>query len=386
MPAHFDFATAGRIVFGAGVLQQLKDILPALGHNILLVTGSGGANPERLHTLLRELGVNWLPVQVIGEPDLRFLYAALEQARAAQPDVVVAFGGGSALDTGKALAALFPNPGDPLDYLEVVGNNQPLRTPALPVVAIPTTAGTGSEVTRNAVLAVPQQKVKVSLRSPWMLPRVAIIDPELTYSLPPEITASTGMDALTQVLEPFVSIRANAITDVFCRDGLLRAGRSLRAAFEDGHNPAAREDMALASLFGGLALANAGLGAVHGFASPLCGMYPAPHGAVCAALLAETTRINIRALEQREPASPALDRYSEAARILTGRPVAARKDLVTFLAELTAALRIPPLGDWGVHAADVPAVVEKAALASSIKANSIRLTPEELAEILETCI
>lgn len=386
MPAQFDFATAGRIIFGAGALQQVKDILPGLGQKALLVTGSGGANPERLEDMLRATGLHWTKVQVTGEPDVDFLRDALDAARVAGADVVVAFGGGSVLDTGKALAALLTNPGDPLEYLEVVGRNQPLRQPGLPVVAIPTTAGTGSEVTRNAVLAVLEQKVKVSLRSPWMLPRVAVVDPELTYSLPPEITASTGMDALTQVLEPFVSARANVLTDLFCRDGLLRAGRSLRAAFDDGYDPAAREDMALASLFGGLALANAGLGAVHGFASPLCGMFPAPHGAVCAALLAAATRANIHALEQRQPTALSLERYTEAARILTGHPAAARRDLPAFLTDLTTALRIPPLRTWGVQSADIPAVVEKAAVASSMKANPIRLEFEEMAEILAACI
>ena len=190
--------------------------------------------------------------------------------------MVIGFGGGSAIDAAKAIATLVANGGDPLDYMEGIGAGKPLTQPALPIIAIPTTAGTGAEVTRNAVVASPEHRVKASLRSPFMLPRLALVDPELTYSLPPEVTAGTGLDALTQLIEPFTSHRANPMTDAFCREGLARAARSLRRAYEHGADTAAREDMALASLFGGLALANAGLGAAHGFAAPICGMFPAP--------------------------------------------------------------------------------------------------------------
>ena len=209
----------------------------------------------------------------------------VELARREQCDLVIAFGGGSAIDAGKAIAALLANGGELTDYLEVIGKGQPLRHPSVPFIAVPTTAGTGSEVTRNAVLASAEHQVKVSMRSPLMLPRLAVVDPELTLELPPAVTASTGLDALTQLIEPYVSIRANPLTDGFCLEGLRRVSRSLRRAYHAGRDITAREDMSLASLLGGLALANAGLGVVHGFAAPVGGMFHAPHGAICAALL-----------------------------------------------------------------------------------------------------
>ncbi|HEY9089170.1 MAG TPA: iron-containing alcohol dehydrogenase [Anaerolineaceae bacterium] len=385
MPVKFDFATAGRIIFRAGAVQELRMILPGLGRQPALLTGAGGANQEIVRQMLAELDLGCTQISVEGEPTVAFIQSAVAQAREAGCDCVVAFGGGSVVDSGKALAALLVNGGDVLDYLEVVGKNQPLKKPGLPVVAVPTTAGTGSEVTRNAVLAVPEHRMKVSLRSAWMLPSVALVDPELTYSLPPGVTASTGMDALVQVLEPFVSVRANALTDLFCREGMTRAANSLLRAYADGADMRAREDMAFASLMGGLALANAGLGAVHGFAAPLGAMFTAPHGAVCAALLAVTTEVNLRALRKREPENAALPRYQEAAQILVG-PSASRDDLPRRLAEMSAALAIPGLGAWGMRRADIPEAAERAAAASSMKANSIPLLREELVEILERCL
>ena len=213
---------------------------------------------------------------------------------------------------------MLANDGELLDYVEIIRRGQPLTKPSAPFIAIPTTAGTGSEVTRNAVLASPGHKVKVSLRSPLMHARVAVVDPELTYDLPPALTASTGMDALTQLIEPFVCNRANPLTDGLCVEGLRRAARSLRIAFSNGKDKDAREDMAVAGLFGGLALSNAGLGAVHGFAGPIGGSFPAPHGAICAALLPHVMAMNLRALRQRDPHGAALYRYEEAARWLAG--------------------------------------------------------------------
>ena len=224
-------------------------------------------------------------------------------------------GGGSAIDAGKALAAMLTNPGEPLDYLEVVGRGQPLRQPSAPFIAVPTTAGTGSEVTRNAVLAAPERGVKASLRSPYLLPRLAVVDPELTLDLPPALTASTGLDALTQLIEPYVSVRANPMTDLYAVEGLRRAAEALPRAWANGDDREARRGMCWASLLGGLSLANAGLGAVHGFAAPVGGMFPAPHGAVCAALLAPAMEINVEALRRRAPESRALGRYDEVARL-----------------------------------------------------------------------
>ena len=296
--------------------------------------------------------------------------------------MVIAFGGGSALDTGKAIAALLTNGGNPLDYLEVIGKGKQLTRQSAPYFAIPTTAGTGAEVTRNAVLGSPEHKVKVSLRSPYMLPRLALVDPELTYGLPPDITAATGLDALTQVLEPFVSKRANPATDALCREGMRRAARSLRTAHAHGDDVAAREDMAVTSLFGGLALANAGLGAVHGFAGPFGGMFPAPHGAVCASLLPHVMAVNVSAIKLRSSASSVLGRYDDVARILTGDQHATAEDGVAWVQELCEELHVPALGSYGFGDDDADGLIEKAAKASSMKGNPVELTPDEMSEIL----
>ena len=319
---------------------------------------------------------------VYGEPDIEIIDAGSALAREERCDCLVAIGGGAVLDAGKAIAVMATSPGELLDYLEVVGGNQPVIKQPLPVVAIPTTAGTGSEVTRNSVIISRPDRVKVSLRSVMMLPAVALVDPELTYGLPPAVTAATGLDALAQVVEPFVCTKANPLTDGVCREGMQRVARSLRRVFTDGHDAAAREDMAVTSLFGGLALANAGLGAVHGLAGPLGGMIDAPHGAVCAALLPHVVAVNLRALREPGPGSDALDRYQEVAWLLTGRSGAAADEAVEWLTQLTADLGIPGLGSYGFGPGDVAELVDKAMRASSMKANPVELTPEELSQIV----
>jgi alcohol dehydrogenase class IV len=381
-PARWEFATAGRILFGRGVARDAPAMVAAFGRRVLVVSGATAARAEWLVDGLTAVGSSPTLVCASGEPDVRFAADCAAFAARKAFDAVVALGGGSAIDAGKAIAALATNAGDVFDYLEVVGRGRPLTAPPLPFVAIPTTAGTGSEVTRNAVLAVPGQRVKVSLRSPLMLPRVAVVDPELTYSVPPDVTAFTGLDALTQNIEPFLSPRATSLTDGFCLEGIRRAGRSLAAAVHDGHDADAREDMAVASLCGGLALANAGLGAVHGLAGPLGGTFAAPHGAVCAALVAPVLATNVEALAARDPRNPALTRADEVARRLTGSRTAVARDGVEWLAALTAELRIPRLSAWGVGPADIAAVVDQAARSSSMKANPIALTTEELASLV----
>jgi alcohol dehydrogenase class IV len=375
----FEFATAARILFGEGTLRQVPAAAASFGRRALLVTGASPDRAAAFQSALEAARVSTVPFSVPGEPTLDLIRSAPRDC-----DFVVAFGGGSVLDAAKAIAALLTNPGDPLDYLEVIGLGHPLRAPAAPCIAIPTTAGTGSEVTRNAVLASPEHRVKASLRSPSMLPRLAVVDPELTYHLPPAITASTGLDALTQLIEPYVSVRANPLTDQFCVEGMRRAAAALPRAWENGGDRAARCDMAWASLLGGMALANAGLGAVHGFAAPLGGMFPAPHGAVCAALLPHVMAVNIRALRARAPGQ--LQRYDEVARLISGRPQATAPDGVTWIANLCQKLEIPPLRTWGVAPGDLPVLVEKAAQASSMKANPIVLTGEELREIISRAL
>jgi len=323
---------------------------------------------------------------VSGEPEISTVEAGVAFAQKENCDFVVSIGGGSVIDAGKAIAAMMTNDGELLDYLEIIGRGKSLAKPGAPFIALPTTAGTGTEVTRNAVLSSPEHRVKVSLRSPLMLARVAVIDPELTCDLPPALTASTGLDALTQLIEPFVCRRANPMTDGFCTEGIHRAARSLREAVLNGQNKTAREDMALASLFGGLALANAGLGAVHGFAGPIGGMFPAPHGAVCAALLPHVMAANLRALREREPDNFALRRYYHVAQLLTGNQQAAADAGVDWVEKLVAELPISKLGAYGVREEHVAEIVSKAANASSMKANPIALTPDELAQTLRLAL
>ena len=378
----FEFATAGRILFGPGTLRELGTIAGELGKFALVVCGSNSTRTQPLFSAMEAANLKNWSFATRGEPTIEHIKKGVNLARESGCNVVIGFGGGSVIDSAKAIAGLVTNAGDILDYLEVIGKGKPLIAPALPCIAIPTTAGTGAEVTRNAVLAAPEHRVKVSLRSPFLLPRVAIVDPELTSELPAEVTAFTGLDALTQLIEPYVSIRANPMTDAFCVEGMSRAARSLRRAFEHGHDPAAREDMALASMLGGLALANSGLGAVHGFAGPIGGMFPAPHGAICAALLSRVMEINIRALRERMPDGEALRRYDRVATILTGNKEAGARDTINWVTELCRALRVPGLRAYGVTESDCGTLVEKAAEASSMKANPIVLTNEELTEAL----
>ena len=382
----FEFATATRIVFGPDTLAEVGALARDFGRRALVVTGRDPRRAQRLLDLLAAEKISATTLAIAGEPTTDDIARGLAEARAAGCDFVVGFGGGSVLDSAKAIAALLTNGGELFDYLEVIGRARPLARAAAPCVAIPTTAGTGAEVTRNAVLASPAHRLKVSLRSPHLLPRVALVDPELTYDLTPALTATTGLDALTQLIEPYVSSRANPLTDALCADGLRRAARSLRRAVENGRDPAAREDLALASLLGGLALANAGLGAVHGFASPIGGMFPAPHGAVCAALLPHVIEANLRAFRARAPNHDALRRYDEVARLLTGEPHATADDAVRWARKLVADLRIPTLASYGLARTDFPTLVSAAAKASSMKANPIALTPDELAGILDRAL
>jgi alcohol dehydrogenase class IV len=378
----FEFATAARIIFGAGTLRGIGPPAAEMGSRALVVTGRTPERAQPLLDLLAAQEIEAVTFSVAGEPTTEVVRLGTQRAQDTECDLVIGFGGGSALDTGKAIAALLTNGGDPDDYLEVVGRGQPITRTSAPYIAIPTTAGTGAEVTRNAVLLWPEHRVKVSLRSPLMLPRLALVDPDLTHSMSPEVTASTGLDALTQVMEPYVSNRANPLTDALCREGMRRAARSLRKAYKHGDDAAAREDMALTSLFGGLALANAGLGAVHGFAGPIGGMFPGPHGAVCACLLPHVMAINVRALRERAPESEALRRYDEIARIMTGNERATADNGVAWVEELCRALQVSSLASYGETEDDFPMLIEKASVASSMKGNPIALTPDEMREIL----
>ena len=381
MSVRFEFATSARILFGSGLISQAGQAAQTLGRNALVVTGR---HPDRAHPLLSSLAAAEVVHHVFpidGEPDLGTVDAGGRVARERGCDLVIGYGGGSAIDAAKGMAAMATNEGNIYDHLEVIGKGLPLSHPPLPCLAVPTTAGAGAEVTRNAVLRSREFRVKVSLRSPLLLPRVALVDPKLTHSLPPDITASTGLDALTQLIEPFLSKGANPLVDGICREGLACVARSLRRAFAAGDCGPARQDMALASLFGGLALANAGLGAVHGFAAPLGGMFDAPHGAVCAVLLPHVMECNLRALRERQPDHPALPRFDEIGQILTGSVGARAEEGIAWIQETCALLQVPGISAWGVKPEDLPTLVEKATAANSMKANPVALTLEELASI-----
>jgi alcohol dehydrogenase class IV len=382
----FDFATAGRILFGCGSSEQLPTLAQGLGSMALLVLGRSRRRGEVLTARLATAGVRSLIFTVDGEPTTHLVDEAAALARTRACDLVIAVGGGSVIDTGKAVAAMLTHPGAVLDYLELVGGGKPLVRHCVPCIAVPTTAGTGTEVTRNAVLGVPEHQVKASLRSHHLLPRLAVIDPELCCSLPPEVTAYTGMDALTQLIEPFVSTAANPLTDGVCREGLLLAGRSLAAAFHDGSDLAARQDMCAAALFSGMALANAKLGAVHGLAGVLGGATGHPHGAICARLLPFVMEANIQALQDGRDGAATLPRYAEVARILTGNPSARSQDGVEWVQSLCTELKIPPLRDAGLTVAECSRIIPTAQRASSMQGNPVRLSDEELLGILENAI
>jgi alcohol dehydrogenase class IV len=308
---------------------------------------------------------------------------AAELARRQGCDLVIAVGGGSVLDAGKAVAAMLTHPGTVLDYLEIVGRGNALVRPAVPLLAVPTTAGTGSEVTRNAVLDVPEQHLKASLRSHYLLPRVAIIDPELTRSLPQTVTAFTGMDALTQLIEAFVGRGANPLTDGICRGGLPLAARSLARAYHEGSDLEARQDMCAAALLSGMALANAKLGAVHGLAGVLGGTTGHPHGAICARLLPLVMDANIRALRSGPGGAAFLARFDEVARIVTGNPAADASAGVAWVRALSAELKIPPLPGADLTDEQVAAIIPVAQRASSMQGNPVKLPDAELLAILK---
>jgi alcohol dehydrogenase class IV len=376
--AGFEFATAGRIVAGHGRAAELPGVLAGLGSRVLVCTG---ANPARHASLLADLGMPAVVFGVTGEPTAELARSGVAAAREHGADVVAAIGGGSVIDLGKAVAMLLANGGDPLDYLEVVGAGQPITRPAAPCVAVPTTAGTGAEVTANAVLAVPEHRLKASLRSPLMIPRVALVDPQLAVSCPPPVTAASGLDALTQCLEPFVSVRATPLTDGLAREGLRRAAAGLRAAHADGGDLAARTDMAICALLGGMALANAKLGAVHGLAGVIGGTADVPHGMACAALLAPVIRANVGALRSAAPGSPTLDRYAEAARLLTGQPGASVEDGLAWIGETLARLGVPGLAAFGLGAEQAEAVAAAALASSSMRGNPVPLSQDQLAAV-----
>ncbi|PSH04907.1 MAG: alcohol dehydrogenase [Acidobacteria bacterium] len=380
----FEFATTQQIIFGRGKITELPKLAARHGlRRCFVVTGKSVSRVQPVIDLLTKAGTEAISFIVPSEPSVSLLREAVSKATAANCDGVVAIGGGSVIDTGKAVASLLRNTGDLLDYLEVIGKGQPMQNASAPCIAVPTTSGTGAEVTRNSVIFSPEHAVKVSLRSVTMLPVAAIVDPDLTRNLPPSPTAWCGMDALTQLIEPYTSLRANPLTDALCLQAIPLAARSLPRAFRYGDDMEARTEMSLASLFGGMALANSGLGVVHGFAGPLGGMFDAPHGAICAAILGNGLAANISHLKrtQNQDSARVLDRYRTVARCLTGNPSAEPEDAVAFARNLSHELRIPPLASFGMGPGDADEAVRKASASSSMKANPVTLSTEELKEV-----
>lgn len=379
----FEFSTAARIIFGSGRLCEVGPVAKHMGDFALVVTGKTTSRAAPLLEKLKKEGIDYVCFFARGEPSIKDIRKGTEYARQKHCNLIIGFGGGSAIDTAKAIAAMLGNGGDPLDYAEVIGHGRPIIRPSLPWIAIPTTAGSGAEVTSNAVISSPDHLVKVSLRSPFMLARTVIVDPELTYTLPPHLTASTGLDALTQLIEPYVSIHSNPFTDSLCREGISRAAGSLAQAYKHGNDKEAREDMSLASLFGGLALSNSKLGAVHGIAGPMGGMIEAPHGSICAGLLPHVMEVNIKALKERLPESKAIKRYDVIAQMLTRNTGARASDAVAWIKDLCKKLNVSPLSDYGLTSEIFPKLVQKASKASSMQGNPIKLTSEEIGGILE---
>src|SRR5215217_695886 len=378
----FDLTLPGEIRFGAGRVSEVPGALADLGaKRVMVITGRTTSRADGIRAALNAADMSSVVFGVTSEPSIERVRAAVDLVLESGCDAVLGFGGGSPLDVAKAVAVLATSGTDPLEHLEVIGAGRPIERPGLPCIAVPTTAGTGSEVTRNSVLS--GSGVKASLRSPLLLPKVALVDPDLLVGVPKPTIAASGMDALSQLIEPLLSQRANPFTDALAREGIRRSARSLRRAYEDGmEDPGVREDLAIVSLFSGMCLANSGLGAVHGLAAATGARLSAPHGAVCAAALAPTVAVNLRALRDRAPNHPALPRFAELATLLTGRSDARPEDGIAWLQELTEQLAIPSLASYGLTEGDVDAVAAATQRASSTRANPIELTDAEIAEIV----
>ena len=386
----FSLPRLPQIIFGAGRFKETADLVASFGKRVLVVSGvrSFQNTPQWrwLTETLKQSGISWEHITVAGEPSPALVDHAVRDLREARIEVVLGVGGGSVLDGAKAIAGLLRVDHSVMDYLEGVGPELPYHGPALPFIAVPTTAGTGSEATKNAVLSLPgKQGFKKSFRHELLVPRYAVVDPELLATCPPELIAANGMDALTQLIESYVSIKANPFTDALAWSGIEAARDGLLPWYEQG-SAQGRSNMAYAALLSGITLAQVGLGSVHGLASPLGAFFPIPHGVVCGTLVAAASEINIRALQSREPEHPALIKYARLGELLTqnkySNTTVACNALIKILTDWTERLGLPPLRNYGVTAADFDLIV-KNSRGSSMKTNPIVLTDEEVGEILQ---
>lgn len=372
---HYQIEAPARILFGRGRAAGAPELIRPFGPRGLIVHGADASRAAWLTGALPDLALQTTPVK--GEPLLSDLTRALVTARAHRPDWVLAIGGGAALDLGKALAALIPATGDPMDHLEVVGRGLPLTAAPLPFIALPTTAGTGAEVTKNAVIGIPDHGRKVSLRDPAMLARLAIIDPALTDHCPRAVTLASGLDAITQVIEPYLSSRATPYTDAITRPALPPGLPALMRLMQE-EDPQARDIMAHISLTGGLALANGGLGAVHGLAGVIGGRFNAPHGAICGALLGPTLRANANACANTKYAPRLTEVFNALAPALGCAP----EDTPEALSSWAHQTGLPRLSSFGLTQSEIPDIAAASAASSSMKGNPVALSAETLESIL----
>lgn len=386
----FSISRLPRIEFGSGVLAKLPAITRGFGKRALLVTGAGALKStpywSTLTTGLKDAGITWLHFAIPGEPSPQMVDEAVSSFRAQRIDVVIGIGGGSALDAAKAIAGLLIPGNSVMDHLEGVGPELPYIGPATPFIAVPTTAGTGSEATKNAVLSIQgHDGFKKSFRDDKLVAAFALIDPDLLSSCPPAVIAANGMDALTQLLESYVSSRAAPLTDSLAWGGMKAVRDGLLALYADANNAVAREQMAYAALVSGITLAQVGLGSVHGLAAPLGAFFPIPHGVACGTLVATATRINIEALRVRAPEHPALAKYALVGRLLSGQGQldqnSAHEALLYTLETWTEALQLPKLAHFGVAPDDIPRIVANSR-GSSMKTNPIQLDDTEISAIL----
>jgi alcohol dehydrogenase class IV len=386
----FQFNSPGSLIFGRGKIAEIGPIARSFGDSVLLIhngedRGSGGG-VDRAVAILQDAALTVITHRQRGEPTIADIDNALAAARHTRCNVVIGFGGGSAIDAAKATAGLLTNEGSCLDYMEVIGSGRKITKPASPWIAIPTTAGTGAEATRNAVIGSPERKFKASIRSELLLPKSVLIDPELARSVPPNVTAASGMDALCQLIESYTSTGATVLTDSLARCGLDRVLPHLPRAYQNGNDIDAREQMALAAFLSGMALTNAGLGAVHGFAAPLGANFPVPHGFVCARLLPLVIAANLKALRKLSANHPTLQKYDEVAAHLHTDEAPSADGLPDFLHALAVELKIPPLAQFGMRGDHIPEMVRLARVASSMRYNPVTLADEDLADILHRAL
>jgi len=380
----FEYATPTDILFGRQALVKALPRIINCGKHAFFVHGKDASRCKQLVDTLHKNGVAVTPFTVSSEPDIDLIEKARNKAKDSRCDYVIAMGGGSVVDTAKAVAALITNNEPILNYLEVVGQGSPLTHAPVSCIVIPTTAGTGSEVTRNAVIQVPDKRVKVSLRSPLMYPDLAVIEPSLMMTLPLESTLFSGWDAIVQLIESYLTRKANPICDALSLQGLQYAIPAINALEKNLNDYEARSHMALAALYSGITLTNAGLGAVHGLAGPLGGYYRqrVPHGAICARLLPEVLQSHL--LHSSED-SNLVQRLQVVINLLSGSEKMDQKEALVDLKDRICD-RIPNLGIWGVLERDLPVIAEQSKTSSSMRGNPVVLETEELVSILKQAL